>query len=113
MSDAVAAKRWQPVAWTRPAGMKAVTVCADEQMYAGWGFDVPPGPGCPTYQTATSWVIPGFNDPATRLRLAAPPFGTDRTDGWGYLLPAGCDTGFQTTGVLAQAELPQWQPDRM
>ncbi len=108
MSDAIKLKQWPAIDWPRPAELVPAQVCANFGEFAGYGFDVN-GPGCP-FGTTTSWVIPGFNDPATLLALRPKPFGTYLTDGLGHVLPAQCTTGIPATGVLAQAELPQWQP---
>ena len=108
MSDAIALKHWPAIDWPRPSELVPAQVCANFGEFAGYGFDVN-GPGCP-FGTATSWVIPGFNDPATLLTLRPRPFGTYLTDGAGHLLPSQCTTGVPETGILAQAPLPQWQP---
>jgi membrane peptidoglycan carboxypeptidase len=108
MSDAIKLKQWPAIDWPRPAELVPAQVCANFGEFAGYGFDVN-GPGCP-FGTTTSWVIPGFNDPATLLALRPKPFGTYLTDGQGHVLPSQCTAGIPETGILAQAELPQWQP---
>jgi len=100
MSDAIKLHKWPPTDWTRPSQLVAANVCANMSEFAGYGFDVN-GPGCP-FGTAVSYVIPGFNDPATILKLRPKPFGTYLTDGHGDVLPS--------TGILARAPLAAWQP---
>ncbi len=108
MSDAIKLHKWPPTDWTRPSQLVAANVCANMSEFAGYGFDVN-GPGCP-FGTAVSYVIPGFNDPATILKLRPKPFGTYLTDGHGDVLPSQCTTGIPETGILARAPLPAWQP---
>jgi membrane peptidoglycan carboxypeptidase len=104
----IKARNFAPVAWTRPNGLVKAKTCEDTAKFAGWGFDSA-GP-CP-FKGATEWVIPGVNDPATKLSQNGLRYGTYLTDGTGHLKPVGCAFGVMETGLLAQAERPEWQAD--
>jgi membrane peptidoglycan carboxypeptidase len=108
IQSAIALKAYKPIDWTRPDGMVAQSVCANNAEYGGMGIPEITA-DCP-WGTSSEWVIPGFNDSDVQYDLHGALAGLLPTDGAGRAVERTCQTAVWIDGVLARAEEPAWQP---